>query len=137
MEKYQAHLALAGRVLISAVMLWAALFNLTHWTAQTVTLAADYGTALGTVLLAAATGLEIVFGIPLLLGFRTRGSAAILAAYTAVATIALHPFWAVGAPESQNQLLHFAEGFGIVGGLLVIAAFGAGQISIDGRRGGA
>ncbi|HEY3249323.1 MAG TPA: DoxX family protein [bacterium] len=135
MEKYQAQLALAGRVLLSGVMLWAAVFNVTHWTAQTALLAAGYGAAMGTLLLAVATGIEIVLGIPLLLGFRTRGSAAVLAAYVAVATIALHPFWTVGAAESQNELLHFVEGIAIVGGLLVIAAFGPGRISIDARQG--
>jgi len=135
MEKYQAEFALAGRGLLSAVMLWAALFNLTHWSSQAASLAAGYGAAMGTVLLAAATGIEIVFGIPLLLGFRTRGSAVILATYTLVATAALHPFWSAAPGESANQLLHFFEGIGIFGGLLTIAAFGPGRISIDARAG--
>jgi putative oxidoreductase len=36
----------------------------------------------------------------------------------------------------QNQMIHFLKNVAIVGGLLQVAAFGAGSISIDGLREG-
>ena len=34
----------------------------------------------------------------------------------------------------QNQLIHFFKNFAIAGGLLQVAAYGAGRISLDARR---
>jgi len=34
----------------------------------------------------------------------------------------------------QNQLIHFLKNVAIAGGLLQVAAFGAGALSVDGRR---
>ena len=34
----------------------------------------------------------------------------------------------------QNQMIHFLKNVAIVGGLLQVAAFGAGALSLDARR---
>lgn len=71
---------------------------------------------------------EVGGGLMLLLGYRTRPAAIVLALF-ALATAALfHSNFA-----DQNQLIHFLKNVAIAGGLLHTAAFGAGAISLDAR----
>jgi putative oxidoreductase len=100
-EKYQDVLALAGRALLSAVMGYAALFNLVNWPGQVALLAA-LRVPLPAFTLGWATAVEIVLGVPLLLGFKARWAGFLLAVYVLVTTLFLHPFWAAGPGDRAN-----------------------------------
>jgi putative oxidoreductase len=78
---------------------------------------------------ALAVILEIGGGLLLIAGYHTRLVALALAAFTVVAAIAFHTNFG-----DQNQLIHFLKNIAIVGGLLQVAAFGAGRLSVDGRK---
>ena len=52
-----------------------------------------------------------------------------LAVFTVAAAIFFHNQFA-----DQNQLIHFLKNIAIAGGLLQVAAFGAGRFSLDSRR---
>jgi len=52
-----------------------------------------------------------------------------LAAFTLATAITFHT-----AFGDQNQMIHFMKNLAIVGGLLQVAAFGAGSLSLDARR---
>jgi len=52
-----------------------------------------------------------------------------MAAFTLVTALVFHSQFA-----DQNQLIHFLKNVAIAGGLLQVAAFGAGALSVDGRR---
>jgi len=71
--------------------------------------------------------IEVGAGALLLVGFRTRLMAAVLAAFTVVAALIFHR--ALGDP---NQFVHFMKNLAIAGGLLHVAAVGAGAFSLDG-----
>jgi len=71
--------------------------------------------------------IEIGAGALLLVGFRTRLMAGILAAFTVAAALLFHR--ALGDPD---QFIHFLKNLAIAGGLLHVAAFGAGAFSLDG-----
>lgn len=69
--------------------------------------------------------LEIAGGLMLLSGWNARYAAVALAAFTLVAGIIFHGFWAHwGAPPAQftNELNHFLKNIAIIGGLLHVAA---------------
>ena len=70
--------------------------------------------------------IEIGAGALLLVGFRTRLMAGILAAFTVAAALIFHR--ALGDPD---QFVHFVKNLAIAGGLLHIAAVGAGGFSLD------
>ncbi|GCA51020.1 inner membrane protein YqjF [Sinorhizobium sp. KGO-5] len=72
--------------------------------------------------------MEIGAGILLVLGYRARWVALILAAFTLASAIGFHTDFA-----DQNQMIHFMKNLAITGGFLQIAAFGAGAFSLDGR----
>ena len=49
-----------------------------------------------------------------------------LAVFTLVATFVFHNFWGVPADQAMMQQLMFYKNIAVVGGLLVLAAHGAG-----------
>jgi putative oxidoreductase len=72
--------------------------------------------------------IEIGAGTLLLVGFRTRLMAGVLAAFTVAAALLFHR--ALGDP---NQFVHFLKNLAIAGGLLHVSAVGAGAFSVDGH----
>ena len=74
-------------------------------------------------------------GILLAIGLFTRWSALALAVFTLLASIFFHNFWAMPADQQMMQSLMFWKNIAVVGGLLVIMAFGPGAISVDAKRG--
>jgi putative oxidoreductase len=87
--------------------------------------------SLGAVL---AIAVEVLAPLALLVGWRTRWAALILAVFTLVASVFFHNFWAMPAEQQFMQQLMFMKNIGVVGGLLALAAFGAGAWSLDERR---
>jgi len=88
---------------------------------------ASVGLPFPSVVYAITIVIEIGAGALLLVGFRTRLMAGILAAFTVAAALLFHR--ALGDPD---QFVHFLKNLAITGGLLHVAAFGAGAFSIDG-----
>lgn len=122
--------ALVGRILLAIVFIPAG-FSKIGGFAGTAGYIASKGLPLPEVGAAIAIAVEIVAGIALLLGWKTRWAALALAVFTLVATVFFHAFWSVPAEQHMTQYLMFMKNIGIVGGLLAIYAFGAGRISID------
>ncbi len=81
---------------------------------------------LGQLLAAGAICVELGVSTALLLGIFARQAAAVMILFTAAATLMFHNFWA--SPEAQvvAQTINFLKNLGLIGGLLVIVAFGAG-----------
>lgn len=76
--------------------------------------------------------LQILLGIMVIVGFKTKFTAFLLAGMTLVISIYMHNFW--NLPEGLNvthETQNFFKNMGIMAGLLVLSARGAGQVSID------
>lgn len=86
------------------------------------------GLPLPTIAFALAALVEILGGVALLLGFRTRTTAGILFVFTFVTAAFFHKHLV-----DQNQFVHFFTNVAIAGGLLNVLAFGGGRISLDAR----
>ncbi|GIF24985.1 putative membrane protein YphA (DoxX/SURF4 family) [Actinoplanes tereljensis] len=65
---------------------------------------------------------DVVAGLALATGHLTRPAAAVLAAGLVPTTIAGHPFWSVGKPESEGHQTQFLKNLALLGGLLLAAA---------------
>lgn len=122
--------SLVGRVLMAALFIPAGVTKLFGF-AGTVNFVAAAGLPQPQLAAVIAIGVEIPLGIALLLGWQTRKVAAVLAAFTFIATMAFHQFWAV--PEAQQMIQHlmFWKNMAIVGGLLMMASLGGGAWSLD------
>lgn len=68
-------------------------------------------------------------GLLLVVGYQTRIVSLVIAAFTLATAFAFHNNFA-----DQNQMIHFLKNISIAGGLLQVAAFGAGALSLDARR---
>jgi putative oxidoreductase len=86
------------------------------------------------VLAFATAALEVLGGLAIMVGFQARAAALALAGFTLLATLLFHNFWAQPADQQFVQQLMFMKNLSVVGGLLLVFAFGAGGASVDARR---
>ncbi|MDO6385300.1 MULTISPECIES: DoxX family protein [Uliginosibacterium] len=126
-------LSFASRLLLAALFLPAGIGKLTGF-AGTVGYIASVGLPLPAVGAALALVVEIVGSLALIAGFGTRIAALVLAAFTLVASFFFHAYWAVPADQQLVVQLLFFKNIAVVGGLLSVAAWGAGGWSLDARR---
>ena len=129
----QSSLALAGRLLLASLFLPAGISKLTVF-AGTVGYISSVGLPLPSVAAALAAVVEIGGALALLFGFGTRIAALALAGFTLVASFFFHAYWAVPADQAFVQQLMFFKNIAVTGGLLVLAAHGAGAWSVDARK---
>ncbi len=128
-------LALIGRILLAVLFVPAGFGKIAGFTG-TVGYAASMGMPLPTVGVAAALAIELLGGLALLVGLGTRWAALALAVFTLVASFFFHAFWDLPADKQMMQQLMFFKNVGVTGGLLALAAFGAGGWSLDARQSG-
>jgi putative oxidoreductase len=117
-----------GRILLAAIFLTSGVGKLLD-PAGTIGYINAVGLPLPQVGYATAVIVEIGAGLLLIVGYQTRLAALSLAAFTLLAAIFFH-----NAFTDQNQFIHFMKNLAIVGGLLHVAVFGPGRLSVDLRK---
>jgi putative oxidoreductase len=117
-----------GRVMISTIFILAGLSKLAA-PAMTIGYIQSVGLPLPSVAFGIAAFIEIVGGITLLLGYRTRIAAGVLFLFSLATAVFFHSHFG-----DQNQFIHFFKNIAIAGGLLHVIAFGGGRVSLDGYR---
>ena len=132
-KSLQDPLSLAGRLLFALLFLPAGISKLTGF-AGTVGYITSVGLPAPTLAAAFALSLEIIGGLALVLGAGTRVAALALALFTLVASFFFHNYWAVPEAQAFVQQLMFYKNIAVVGGLLSVAAWGAGAWSVDAMR---
>ena len=120
--------SLAGRVLLSAIFVLSGISKVSA-PAGMIGYIESVGLPFPNLALAIAILVEVVGGIALILGYRTRLVAAGLALFSVATALAFHNELA-----DQSQFIHFFKNIAMAGGLLQVAAFGAGRFSLDARR---
>jgi putative oxidoreductase len=128
MDKSNRYLPLLGRVLIGAPFILSGLGKLMAHDA-TVAYISSVGLAFPQLAWVIAMTVEMGGGALLLVGYRARLIALIVALFALATAIFFHRNFA-----DQNQMIHFLKNVMIVGGLLQIVYFGAGPMSIDASR---
>ena len=131
-NKLQNTLSLTGRLLLASLFLPAGIGKITGF-AGTVGYISSVGLPFPELAAILALTVEIVGSIALIVGFGTRPAALALAAFTLVASFFFHAFWAVPADQQFVTQLLFLKNIAVVGGLLTLAAWGAGAWSFDAR----
>ncbi len=126
-DRFRAPLDMAGRVLLSVIFIVAGYGKIGGYDG-----AAGYMEAMGVpgALLPLVIITELGGGIAILLGFLTRPVAVALAGFCVLSGVLFH-----SAPDQMNQIM-LMKNMAIAGGLLVLAANGAGAWSLDARCSG-
>jgi putative oxidoreductase len=125
----QTFLPLIGRIGMAAIFLISGLGKLMA-PAATIAYIGSLGLPAPALGYAGALGLELMAGVMLIVGYRTRAVAGLLALYAVVTAALFHH-----ALADQNQMFHFLKNLAMAGGLMQVVAFGAGAYSLDARRG--
>lgn len=133
LDSLKAPLIVAGRVLLALMFILAGVSKLGD-ISGTAGYIASGGLPAPAVLAVLVGLLELVGGIAIAIGFQARWAALALGLFTLVATVLFHKFWAVPADQAFVQQLMFMKNLSVAGGLFVVAALGAGPLSIDLRR---
>ena len=134
LNSLQNPLALIGRILL-ALMFVLAGFTKIGGFAGTVGYMQAKGIPAASVLAVLTIVLELVGGLALVFGFYTRWAALALGLFTLLVTFIFHNFWAQPEAQQMIQQLMFMKNISVVGGMFVLAAFGAGAFSLDAKRG--
>jgi len=119
---------LIGRILLAAIFLISGLGKIMEPTAS-MGYISSVGLPLPQVALAIGIAVEVIGGLMLIAGYRTRTVAAIFVVYCLATAAFFHSNFA-----DQNQLIHFLKNVAMTGGMLQIVAFGGGRLSVDARR---
>lgn len=118
---------LAGRLLLAAIFLITGLGKIGAYAAT-----AGYMESAGIPgeLLPAVIAFEVLAAIALVVGWKTRLTALLLAGFTLLSGLVFHSNFA-----DQIQMVMFLKNVAIAGGLLLLVANGAGALSLDRRFG--
>ena len=126
-------LALVGRVLLAWLFIPAGWAKIAGF-AGTAGYIASKGLPMPEVLAALAIVAELGLGLLLLVGWQARWAALGLALFVAVITPIFHGYWAMPEAQQMMQKQAFWKNIAVLGGLLMVGAFGPGRLSFDGRR---
>ncbi|GAB1718760.1 MAG: LysR family transcriptional regulator [Nitrosospira sp.] len=127
-EKTFPALPMIGRLMMAAIFLISG-FGKAAAPQMTIGYIASVGWPFPALVLAVAIGVEIIGGLMLALGYRTRIAALVLAVFTVAAGALFH-----NAIGDQTHFIMLLKNIAITGGLLQVATFGGGAFSIDARR---
>jgi putative oxidoreductase len=75
--------------------------------------------------------MELVVGIVIAIGFKTRPLALLLALYTLGTAFIGHHYWTQTGMEQYVNMINFYKNISIIGGLLLLFITGPGRYSLD------
>lgn len=126
MEKIEPYFVPFGRLLLAVLFIMAGASKIASGGAGTV----EYMESAGVpgFLFWPAALFELVAGLMILVGYRTKLVAFLLAGFCLLTGALFHY-----VPADQTQMTMMFKNFGMAGGFLFLARFGAGELSIDNR----
>jgi len=116
-----------GRIMLGHIFLLAGISKISAY-AGTQAYMASMGVP--GMLLPLVIATEILGGLAVILGWQTRWASLALAGFTLLAGMIFHTDF-----SNQMQSIMFMKNIAIAGGLIILAAQGAGTMSVDGRLG--
>ena len=115
----------AGRILLAALFLLAGLSKLGAYSATAAYMASA---GIPGALLPAVIATEVLGALAIILGWKTRTVATLLAGFSLLTALTFHTNFG-----DQTQMIMFLKNVSITGGFLLLIANGAGRYSLDGR----
>ncbi|MEM9501601.1 MAG: DoxX family protein [Pseudomonadota bacterium] len=120
-------LALGARLLLAALFILAGV-NKIGAAESTIGYIGSVGMPFPQVVFAATVALEIIGGLMLVIGLKTRSAALALGVFSIASAVVFHNDFA-----DQMEMTSFLKNLAIAGGMFAVAAFGPGRLSLDRR----
>ena len=120
-------LPVIGRVLLASIFVFSGIGKILA-PAGTIGYIQSVGLPFATLGLIIAIAVELGGGLLLAFGVKVKPVALLLALFSIVTGLIFH-----NAVGDQNQLIHLLKNIALAGGLLQVAAFGAGAYSLGNR----
>jgi putative oxidoreductase len=121
---------LLARVLLALIFVISGLGKLAAFN-QTKEFMGASGLPFPGLLLIATIAIEVIGGTCLLVGYKTKLSAASLAVFLVPVTLVFHASHLADPAQAQMQIVETLKNLAIIGGLLRLAADGPGSLAID------
>ena len=123
-------LALLGRVLLAVIFVYSGFGKITdfHGTVQAIE---SVRMPIPQVLAVGSIVVEFIGGLALLIGFRARWAALAFVLFLIIITPLFHNFWSAPPADAMEQQINFTKNVAIIGGMLMVMAFGPGRYSVD------
>lgn len=119
-----------GRILIALIFVRAGINKIGSIDAIAAQMAKS-GIPLSNILVFGAIMMELGGGLLLMVGLFARWAAMALFFYTLTLALIFHAYWAVPDAQARMQASFFFGHLSMMGGMLVVVAFGAGAYSLD------
>jgi len=124
---------LLGRILLSTVFILSGISKITGFAMEEGYIVSRH-LPLPAVALTIALVVELAGGVAVLIGLFSRFTAWVLFLYLIPTTFLFHNFWTMSGMDRYDNTIHFEKNLAIMGGLLLLAAFGPGAYSVDSSR---
>ena len=122
---------LAGRILFSIIFIMS---SFGHFGEQTIGYAASKGVPAAGVLVPISGIIELLGGLSIILGYKTKWGAWLIVLFLLPVTFMLHDFWTITDPMAQQMdMAAFMKNISMIGAALIIAYHGSGPLSLDNR----
>jgi putative oxidoreductase len=133
MTSLQSTTVLVGRILLGLIFVLSGFAKISGFDG-TAGYIASKGLPLPQLLAALTIVVELGGGLALMAGLYTRQAVIALAGFSLLTAVVFHNFWAAPQADQMGQQINFMKNLAIAGGMLVLAAFGPGRLSVDARR---
>ena len=124
--------ALIGRILLAAIFVISGFMKIGGFSGVAGYIGSK-GLPMPQVLAALTIALELGGGLLLVIGWKVRWVALLFFLWLIPTTLVFHQFWGIDAAQVQNQMNNFLKNVSIMGGMLLLVAFGPGAYSVDKR----
>jgi putative oxidoreductase len=124
--------SLVGRSLLALIFIVSGFGKITGF-AGTAAYMASKGLPFAEVLLVGAIAVEFLGGVLLVAGYKARWAAAAIFLFIIPTTIVFHNPMGLSGQEAQTQMINVMKNLAIMGGMLMLMAFGPGAWSADRR----
>jgi putative oxidoreductase len=125
--------ALIGRVLLAFLFVYSGFGKIGGFEGTAASIASKH-VPMPEIATTIAIVIEFIGGLMVAVGWKARWAALAVAAFTLVASLLYHNFWAMAdaATAGTNKIM-FLKNIAVIGGLLLVYAFGPGRLSVDHR----
>jgi putative oxidoreductase len=123
-------LALVGRILLGLIFVLSGFQKLMGFSGVVANITGK-GLPLPEVLAVLTVAIELGAGLLLVVGWKARWAALLIFLYIIPVSLTFHNFWTMEGAQAAMNKIQFLKNVSIMGGMLLVAAFGPGRYSLD------